>query len=110
MPRHIRRTLQWPGLIIKRHMMGATLLDCTGSLDSFGIADNIKNLLTISMRSSRTQLFAGGEVLGEVDINRGIFQGDSLSPLLFVISLIPLSLILRRTKLWYEFNGENISH
>ena len=36
--------------------------------------------------------------LGEVNINRGIFHGDPLSPLLFVISLIPLTLVLRRMK------------
>ena len=30
----------------------------------------------------------------EVDINRGIFQGDSLFPLVFVLALIPLSLTL----------------
>ena len=33
-----------------------------------------------------------------MNINRGIFHGDALSPLLFVISLIPLTLVLRRMK------------
>ena len=33
-----------------------------------------------------------------MNINRGIFHGDALSPLLFVISLIPLRLVLRRMK------------
>ena len=34
----------------------------------------------------------------------GIFQGDSLSPLVFVLPLIPLSLILRKAKAAYEFS------
>ena len=33
-----------------------------------------------------------------MNINRGIFHGDALSPLLFVISLIPVTLVLRRMK------------
>ena len=37
-----------------------------------------------------------GNNLGNVNIRRGVFQGDSPSPLVFVISLIPLSLILRK--------------
>ena len=41
--------------------------------------------------------------LGKVEIKRGIFQGDSLSPLVFVLALIPLSLILRKVKAAYEF-------
>ena len=41
--------------------------------------------------------------LGEVEIKRGIFQGDSLSPLVFVLALIPLSLISRKAKAAYEF-------
>ena len=41
------------------------------------------------------------KVLGEVDIKRGIFQGDSFSPLLFVVVLIPLSIILNETDLGY---------
>ena len=51
----------------------------------------------------KTELIPGGINLGGVNINRGIFQGDSLSPLLFVISLIPLTLVLRRIKQGYSF-------
>ena len=41
-----------------------------------------------------------------------IFHGDSLSPLVFVLALIPLSLILRNAKAAYEFSGnkEKINH
>lgn len=35
---------------------------------------------------------------GLVSFKRGVFQGDSLSPLLFCISLLPLSVALRNTK------------
>ena len=34
---------------------------------------------------------------GEVDVKQGIFQ-DCLSPLVFVLALVPLSLILRIAK------------
>ena len=50
-------------------------------------------------------LCVGNSELVEVDIKRGIFQGDSLSPLVFVLALIPLSLILRKVKAAYEFSG-----
>lgn len=43
------------------------------------------------MMKWKTQLVGGRDVLGTVDIKRGIFQGDSLSPLLFVMIMIPLS-------------------
>ena len=63
------------------------------------------------MKKWRTELTSCGEVLGEVNIRRGIFQGDSLSPLLFVVALIPLSLVLRSVKPAYEFtNKEKINH
>lgn len=38
-------------------------------------------------------LTSNGEDLGELDVKRRIFSGDSLSPLLFVWSMVPLSLI-----------------
>ena len=63
-------------------------------LDLFGAAENIKTLFINSMEKWRAMLCVGNSELGEVDIMRGIFQGDSLSPLVFVLALIPLSLIL----------------
>ena len=38
---------------------------------------------------------SNGEDVEELDVKRGIFQGDSLSPLLFVLSMVSLSLILK---------------
>ena len=80
------------------------------SLDLFGVASNVKNLLFKSMEQWRTELYSMSTPIGEVKINRGIFQGDALSPLLFVISLIPLSLLLRKTKYGYDLNGEKVNH
>ena len=50
--------------------------------------------------------------LGGVDIKRGIFQGDSLSPLLFVLCLIPLTVILCKSESAYQYssNKEKINH
>ena len=39
---------------------------------------------------------AGGKVLAEVTIQRGIFLRDVLSPFLFVIAMIPLNHIFRK--------------
>ena len=43
--------------------------------------------------------------LGVVNINRATFQGESLSPLLFVQCMVPLSLVLSRSKAEYEWRG-----
>ena len=48
------------------------------------------------MSDWKTVLISNGEVLGKEDIKRGIFQGDSLSPLLFVPGMIPLTMLLKR--------------
>ena len=59
-----------------------------------GVADNVRNLLSCSMPNWKTMLTAGDKSLGTVEIRRGIFQGDSLSPLLFVMMMVPLTMIL----------------
>jgi len=43
------------------------------------------------------QLFCSNNYYGDVSILRSIYQGDSLSPLLFVMALMPLSTILNST-------------
>jgi len=75
-------------------------------LDLVGVAGNVSGLLRTSMENWRTVLTVNNEVLGEIDINRGIFQGDSLSPLVFIICMIPLSILLRRENLGYAFGDE----
>ena len=39
----------------------------------------------------------------KIKIRRGIFQGDALSPLLFCVCIIPVTLMLRKMKLGYMF-------
>ena len=41
-------------------------------------------------------LTSGRTELGQVDIRRGMFQGDSLSPLLLIVVILPLILVLRK--------------
>ena len=47
-------------------------------------------------------MFSGKNKLGKVNIRRSIFRGDCLSLLLFVISLIPVIIILRTMKQGYS--------
>ena len=54
------------------------------SMEMCGVADK-------SMESWQTILVLGNEQLARLNIQRRIFQGDTISPLLFVTGLIPLS-------------------
>ena len=45
-----------------------------------------------------------------ISIKSGIFQGDSLSPLLFCLSLAPLSTTLNNAGYGFEVGGKKISH
>ena len=73
----------------------------TEAMKMVGIANNIVSIFENSKETWKTELIACNESLGEVDIRRGTFQGDCFSPLLFVVLLIPLSIILNKTDLGY---------
>ena len=72
------------------------------SMKMLGVAENILKVVKASMDQSKVELTHNGETLGLVDIKRGIFQGDSLSPLEFIMSMIPLTLLLRKDRSGYE--------
>lgn len=74
-------------------------------LEIFGKAENVRGFLADSMQAWKVELTYSGESLGDVNVRGGIFQGYSMSPLLFVLSLmiIPLTLVLRKAKGCYEW-------
>ena len=81
------------------------ILEC---LELSQISENIKKFLENTMKNWATELTSCGENLERVDIRRGIFQGDSLSPLLFVICMIPLTKVLRKIKAGYVIKEGNL--
>ena len=71
-----------------------------------GTAMNIITLLGNTMANWETVLSFAGTELGKVRIRRGIFQGDALSPLLFIVIMMPLTLVLINTKAGYRFSKD----
>ena len=63
------------------------------------------------MQTWRGELTAGGRSLAETKIQRGIFQGDALSPLLFIIAMMPLNHIRRKCSAGYKLSrSQKINH
>ena len=60
------------------------------SLNLYKISDEVIKLIEKAMKNWKVELTARGKGLAEVKIQRGIFQEDILSPLLFVIAMMPL--------------------
>ena len=78
-------------------------------LEVFGVAGNTHQktpFIANSMSKWKLELTSNGVSLGNAEIRRGIFEGDSLSPFLFVIRMVPLSLILRKAKFHYVFSDK----
>ena len=72
-------------------------------MEMFGIAKNLRTFLKKKMQQWGLSLTTNGEDLGEVNVKRRIFQGDNLSPLLFVLKMVPLPLILKKVNACYKW-------
>ena len=66
------------------------------SLKMYNISGEVINFIEKAMETWNVKLTAGEKILAEAMIQRGIFLGDTLSPLLFVIGMMPLNHILRK--------------
>ena len=69
---------------------------------------NILNMLKLTMESWDKNLICSNADLAAVKIKPRIFQGDSLLPLLFVVSLLRLKLVFYGMKQGYSFGKGNI--
>ena len=62
----------------------------------YKISHEVINFIEENMKNWRVELIAGGKSLPETKIQRGVFQGDALSPLVFTIAMMQLNHILRK--------------
>ena len=84
------------------------------SLELFKVSPRKVDFLKQNMTNWKTQITLTYEkstlMSDNINIKRGIFQGDSLSPLLLCISLIQLSLELNSSGYGYKIGTERITH
>ena len=81
-------------------------------LKIYKISHEFRNFIEKNIQTWRVELIASGRSLTETKIQRGIFQGDALSSLLFMIAMMPLNHILRKCTAGYKLirSQEKIIH
>ena len=70
----------------------------------YKISDEVINFIEKTMITWWVELSAGGKRLAVAKSQRGIFQGDSLSPLLYIIAMMPLNHLLRKCASRYKLS------
>ena len=73
-------------------------------LKIYKISHEVIKFIEKTIKIWRVELTAGGTILAEAKIQRGIFQGDALSPILFIIAMMPLNPILRKCIAGYKLS------
>ena len=78
----------------------------------YKVLNKVINFIEKTMETWRVELTAGEKSLAEAKIQKGIFQVDALSPLLFVIAMMPLNHIHRKCTAGYKLSKsqEKICH
>ena len=78
----------------------------------YKISHEVIKFIEKMMKTWRVELTAGGRRLAETKTQKGIFQGDAQSPLLFIIAMMPLNHILRKCTAGYKLSRsqEKINH
>ena len=78
----------------------------------YKVPNQIIQFIEKTMQTRSVKLTAGGQSLAQVKIQRGIFQGDVLSPLLLEIAMMPLNHILKKSTTRYKHSKsqEKINH
>ena len=76
------------------------------------ISYEVINFIEQTMKTWRVELTAGGRSITETKIQRGIFEGDALSPLLFIKAMMQLNRIFRKCSAGYKLSRsqEKINH
>ena len=82
------------------------------SFKMYKISDEVINFIDKTMKTRRLELTAVGRTLAEARIKRGIFLWDALSPLLFIIIMMPLNHLLRKCTAGYKLSRsqEKVNH
>ena len=62
----------------------------------YKIFDKVINFIMKAIANWKVKLAAGEQTLAVGKIQRGNFQVDSLSPLLFIITLMPVNNVIRK--------------
>ena len=70
----------------------------------YKISHEIIIFIEKNKKNWRDEFTAGGKSLAETKIQRGIFPGYALSPLLFIIAMIPQNHIFRKCTAGYKLS------
>ena len=71
---------------------------------TYKISHEVINFIEKNMKTWRVELTEGGRSLAGTKIQRGIFQGDALSHIQFIIAMMPLNHILRKCAAEYKLS------